>query len=1138
MRKAACFTIVLYSLTWAQSAVPVIGLASKGNGGPAAGAPLEGPAGFAEDSAGNIYIAERNAGAIRRVRPDGVIEHFAGAGATLDGAFLGENTPRLNTFMVDPAVLLADRDGGLIYSDYAACRIRRIAANGNVTTLAGTGVCGFNGDNRPGPQTQIRPAVGLALDAQGRLVFADSDNNRIRQLQGDGTVRTIAGNGNLQIGVENGQALQSPFAYPQGLAYDREGNLYIAEWAACRVRRLSTNGLLTTVAGYRGGATPCSNPSVYVETGSAEALLGNMYQLAFESSTNSILATSPGLRRVFRIRLGTVAAGQPAVSSILGNGAVSGNDTSDPASRSLASVFGVFASSRQGVLVSDAAAWQVYRIGEGRVTTFAGRWPQLSGNYPSPASHILLQPMSLAAIPAGGILLAESGANRILKYEADQLTAVAGSRSPQCCNATEGANGLQTPLGTPRRVAFSQGRTYVLEAASRRLLQISESGAIRVLGQNQTGGIGVDSSGNIYTATVRTGPIYEIVRWNASTLIPTVIAGGAPAANRGDNGPAIGAGIEDPGGIAFDSKGNLYFAERGLAGRIRRITPDGVISTVAGNGQFYLGGEFSGKLPLETALPVVQDLAIDRFDNLAWTSIGSVFTVPLSENGKIRVLAGNTGAGSVDGTLYSSIAAVAFDSEGNLYFSTQFGSTQAGNSLELGARVYRIEASNLVVVPPTAAITAVKGVGEEAVRTLGAFRIEGNLLAAGSSPAESDAPALELGGVSVRFGDQPARLFRVSPTLIEGIVPAGVDPGKVLVTVTPGGAIQPGSREIDVESAGPPRLFGPSARAFRGKQYVHASYGDDQRYAHGPQALDANRLFRVASPGETVWVSFTGMGSAASEATVYLGELTAPATVESSEPGGLMRLRFVVPESAPAGDVPISVVVDGQPAAEQEIYLAVAAVRGRVLARTGFEEPQIRAGRELAGQDGWVDRGGNRASVTVAPDFARTGSQSVRLLPSPATANAGAGASFLFSNPSPMAEGRRVVVSVDMFREKGAATLQSGLFLPSTTAGAVQASALLNWLSDDRLQVAGSTTLTLPASPPDRWLGMTLVCDFRSRTFDMFVNGVRIAERRPLATSAVIDGTVRGGFISSPLLNAGTGFFDNFRIEILPEEVE
>ena len=118
---------------------PLIGTGSRGDGGPAAKALLDGPYGLAEDGEGNVYISESNAGVIRRVRPDGVIERFAGTGRIANGA---AEMPALETDLLHPTVLTVDLDGGLLFADPEACRIRKVLTDGTIRNLIGTGRCG------------------------------------------------------------------------------------------------------------------------------------------------------------------------------------------------------------------------------------------------------------------------------------------------------------------------------------------------------------------------------------------------------------------------------------------------------------------------------------------------------------------------------------------------------------------------------------------------------------------------------------------------------------------------------------------------------------------------------------------------------------------------------------------------------------------------------------------------------------------------------------------------------------------------------------------------------------------------------------------------------------------------------------
>ncbi len=220
-------------------------LRASGEGGPALNASLYQPFGLAHDPQGNLYIADRRNHLVRRVRPDGIIERVAGTG--LPG-FGGEGGPARLALLDQPAGLAFDQDGNLYIADCANHRVRKLDTQGNLHTVAGTGIPGFGGEGGPARLALLDQPMGLAFDSQGNLYIADSANRRVRKLDTQGELHTAAGGGALPPG-EGGPALQSALALPFDLSFGADDQLYIADPGSHRIYTLSPEGLLRSIAG-------------------------------------------------------------------------------------------------------------------------------------------------------------------------------------------------------------------------------------------------------------------------------------------------------------------------------------------------------------------------------------------------------------------------------------------------------------------------------------------------------------------------------------------------------------------------------------------------------------------------------------------------------------------------------------------------------------------------------------------------------------------------------------------------------------------------------------------------------------------------------------------------------------------------
>jgi sugar lactone lactonase YvrE len=197
--------------------------------------------GLALDAAGNLYVADRQNYAIRKVTPSGEVTTLAGTGwaGYVDG-------PVATAQFSDPVGIAVD-DSGNVYVAEPLTLIRKISTNGIVSTVAGKG--GYPGfADGIGINAQFNKPVNIKIDKEGNLIVADQSNNRIRKVTPAGVVTTIAGSGTW--GYQDGDAMNAQFRSPAGIGVDEFNNIYIAEYGS--IRKLSPDGLVSTVAGSSG----------------------------------------------------------------------------------------------------------------------------------------------------------------------------------------------------------------------------------------------------------------------------------------------------------------------------------------------------------------------------------------------------------------------------------------------------------------------------------------------------------------------------------------------------------------------------------------------------------------------------------------------------------------------------------------------------------------------------------------------------------------------------------------------------------------------------------------------------------------------------------------------------------------------
>jgi NHL repeat len=275
-----------------------------GDGGPAVGASLAFPAGVALDRYGNLYIADLNANRIRKVSSaNGVITTVAGNGV---GTYSGDGGQATNASFSSPASVTLDAAGNLFIADWFNHRIRRVSADGIITTVAGNGFGGYAGDNGTATNASLSYPYGVAVDAAGDIFIADYGNQRVRKVDANGIITTVAGNGDANYSGDDGAATNASLNYPTSVAVDPSGNLFIADYGNDRIREVGTNGIITTIAGdgvpgFSGDGGPATNASIESAWGVTLDASGNLFivEQAFADrvrkvDTNGIITTVAG----------------------------------------------------------------------------------------------------------------------------------------------------------------------------------------------------------------------------------------------------------------------------------------------------------------------------------------------------------------------------------------------------------------------------------------------------------------------------------------------------------------------------------------------------------------------------------------------------------------------------------------------------------------------------------------------------------------------------------------------------------------------------------------------------------------------------------------------------------------------------
>ncbi len=598
-----------------------------------------------------IYVTDTTYGVVRRVdlmSGDEIV--VAGIGG---GVFGGDDAPATGAQLNFPMGIAIDAGGNVLIADSDNSRIRRVdASTGIITTVAGTNAWGFGGDGGPATAARLNSPADIALDAAGNLVIADGLNERIRRVDAvTGIITTIVGTGATGFGGDGGPAAAAVLDDPASIAFDAAGDLFIADGSNQRIRRVdATTGIITTVAGngvagFGGDGGPATSAQLNGPSG-----------VAVDPDGNVLIADQQN----FRIRRVDAATG--VISTVVGNGS--------------------YGYSGDGGLATDAGLNYAPRV---------------------------------AFDAVGDLLVAENDRIRRVDGASGIISTIAGNGS----YGYSGDGGLATAaqIGTPPSVALnSAGDLFIADSGDSRIRRmIAATGVITTIAGNGTYGysgdggpaidaqlqdpqaIAVDAAGNLFISEHVGGHVRRV---DAATGVVTTVAGNGTFGYAGDGGPATLASLSYPLGIGFDGAGGLFIADTN-SNRIRRVDPaTGIITTIAGNGIPAFGGDGGPataanlNYPVAVAADAAGDLFIADYVNFR------VRRVDVATGVITTVAGGGTSATDADGGLavdaHIIANGLALDADGNLFISdnntrvrrvdavTNIISTVAGGSLGFG----------------------------------------------------------------------------------------------------------------------------------------------------------------------------------------------------------------------------------------------------------------------------------------------------------------------------------------------------------------------------------------------------------------------------------------------------------------------
>lgn len=589
------------------------------------------PGGVAVDAAGMVYVADASNNKIRKITPQGVVTTLAGSGAA--GAANGTGA---SASFKAPNGLAVDASGTIYVADTGNHKIRKITSDGVVSTLAGSGSLGYS-DGSSGTAKFFSP-YGVAVDALGIVYVADNNNHSIRKIALDGRVSTLAGNGTS--GDVDAKGNLARFRYPKGVAVDAFGTVYVADGDNYKIKQISPSGEVSTLAGSGLRGTADGN--------GAAASFYNPFAAAIDA-LGTVYVADTNINKIRKVNTGgyTVTPALPAGLSI---DRITGSISGTPTAPTAATVYTITAANGSGKSTFNCTIETKIEV-----PIFSYTTPQ---NYEINTVVAPLSPVHTGGPVPLGTASTLSG------------TGVSGNTDGSGASAS-----FSIPLGA---AMDASGTIYVADYNNNKIRKITPDGVTTTFAGSGTYGfadgsaatasfrnpiaVAVDASGNVYVADSNNHKIRKIT---PAGVVSTFAGSGIPGFA---NGTGVAVQFYFPSGVAVDASGNVYVADTNNY-MIRKVTPEGVVSTLGGNGRAgsadFIGATASFNYP--------RGITIDASGNLYVGDVDNNKVRKINTAGAVSTLAGSTTSGDVNGTRgaarFARPSELAVDASGTVYLA-------------------------------------------------------------------------------------------------------------------------------------------------------------------------------------------------------------------------------------------------------------------------------------------------------------------------------------------------------------------------------------------------------------------------------------------------------------------------------------
>ncbi len=592
----------------------------SGDGGPASAALLNQPFMGTLDASGNLYFSDAGNCVVREiVASTGIISTVAGDG---NCGYSGDGGPAKNAEFNNPQGIAFDGAGNMYVVDCENFVIRKISTSGVISTYAGiAGTTGYN-DNVTALQATFNTPEGIASDTNGNLYVADTYNNVIRYINASTLiVTTFAGTGQLGNSGDGGPAVDATMQEPFGVALDGQGNVYIADTVNAVVRKVDSDGTISTIIGnYTWGFSGDGGPAT-------QAAMSNPFQI-WVDATGDVWTTDYWNNRVRFFNNNANSGGYLTLNTLVGNGSVYDGGLATQASLhfprapKLDPNGNLYITDTQNNLIREVNSnGDISTVAGGILPCAHGTDPCGDGGEATSAS--LQTPRGIAFDNSGNLVIMDTYDSRVRKVTNGIINTIAGNGTYGFSG--DGGSATSAELGYPWAAGYdAKGNLYILDAFNNRVRMVDTNGNIStVVGSGATGcgaggysgdggpatsatlncplGLDVDAAGDLFISDYYNFVIRKV---DGTTHIITTIAGtpGTPGYS-GDGGLATAATIAYADRVSVNAAGNLFISDSGND-VIRRVNAaTGIIETFAGNGKFAFAGDGGAALSASFASP-------------------------------------------------------------------------------------------------------------------------------------------------------------------------------------------------------------------------------------------------------------------------------------------------------------------------------------------------------------------------------------------------------------------------------------------------------------------------------------------------------------------------------------------------------